>query len=403
VVKGLSVAITPLSPHPRPLPLIFFDVRLRLCILLFSLAVVAANHQFAIAQPPAANSSQSGSLIRTRPSLSGSLENNNGKLRLNLTNNAAREFRGVARLSLGSEVEQHEVGQVSLTLPPQETTLLLVTNAAPSGEQYTLLIHDERGALVFYKIAALKRTNDDAPASLITLTPITSAPSKTNTAITTPSPINEAPPTATQVQVQTRLLADESAAGALLVFFELRSPQPIDGTLAITVGKHQERKPARVHRQAHYEFKLPEKLGSDERINYILTAKNGRVLAKGAVELTQLMADDSVTVSDIRTDRAVYEAGETARVTFLLEGKGRQGYRLEVLARDGQGQAFYQEEKQATADELATAPEFVVALSDKIIAPLILEFRIFDLATGLLFDSGEREIPLSKTKPARRP
>lgn len=384
------------------MPFIFFGVRSRFHIRLCLFAVLAANCQFAAAQPSASASGQSAALTRTRPSLSGSLENNNGKLRLNLTNDAAREFRGTARLSLGSEAEQREVGEVPLSLPPQQTTLLLVTNQAPAGEQYTLLIHDERGLLVFYKIAALKRSNDDAPAIAVALTPITTgAPPKTSIAITTPSATDEAGRGA--VQVQTRLLADDLAVGAFLISFELGSPQPIDGTLAITVGKHHESKPVHVHRQAHYKFKLPEKLASDELINYILTAKNGRVLAKGAVELAQLMADDAVTVSDIRTDRAAYEAGETARVTVLLEGKGRQGYRLEVLVRDGQGQAFFREERQAAASETASSPEFAVALSDKISAPLVFEFRVFDPPTRLLFDSGEREIVFNKAKPARRP
>lgn len=375
----------------------------RFCILLFSLAAVAANHQFAAAQPPAPNASQPSALIRTRPSLTGSLENNHGKLRLNLTNNAAREFRGTARLSLGSAAEQRELGQVALALPPQETTLLWLTNVAPAGEQYTLLIHDERSTLVFYKIASLKRINDDAPAIAVTLTPVTTgAAPKTPAVISSPGAADEAVRLATQIQVQARLLADEATAGGLLISFELRSPQAIDGTLAITVGKHQERKPARVHRQAHYEFKLPEKLES-ERIGYTLIAKNGRVLAKGEVDLAQLMADDAVTVSDIRTDRATYEAGETARLTVLLEGKARQGYRLEVLARDSQGQVFFREEKQAAGGETVNAPEFTVALANNVVPPLAFEFKIFDPGTGLLFDSGEREIPFTKAKPPRRP
>lgn len=399
-VERTSASSGRLPFHTCQMPLIFFGVRLGFHIRLCLFAVVAATCQFAAAQSSASASGQSEA--PTRPSLSGSLENNNGQLRLNLTNNAAREFRGTARLSLGSEAEQREVGQVPLSLPPQQTTLLLITNQAPAGEQYTLLIHDARNLLVFYKIAALKRSQDDAPTIAVALTPITTgAPPKANTAITTPSATDEAGRGA--VQVQTRLLADELAVGAFLVSFELSSPQPIDGTLAITVGKHHESKPARVHRQAHYKFKLPEKLASEELINYTLTAKNGRVLAKGAVELAQLMADDSVTVSDIRTDRAAYEAGETARVTVLLEGKGRHGYRLEVLVRDGQGQAFFRAERQAAASETANSPEFAVALSDKISAPLVFEFKVFDPATRLLFDSGEREIVFNKAQPARRP
>lgn len=382
-----------------------FGVRSRLYIFLLAFAAVAANCQFAAAQPPvAANSGQRDALIRTRPSLTGSLENNNGKLRLNLSNNAPREFRGTARLSLGSEADQRELGQVAITLPPQETKLLLLSNAAPAGEQYTLLIHDERGTLVFYKIAPLQRISDDTPAMAVTLLPVTTRASQ-NTAVASaaPSAADEELRQAAQVHVQARLLADEAAAGSFLVSFELRSPQPVDdATLTVTAGKTQERKRASFNRQAHYEFKLPKDL-ENERIGYTLTTKQGRVLANGEVDLAQLMADDAVTVSDIRTDRATYEAGATARLTVLLEGKARQGYRLEVLARDHQNQVFFRAEKQAARSEPANLPEFSVTLPGSVAAPLIFEFKIFDVATGLLFDSGEREIPFSPAKLPSRP
>ena len=113
--------------------------------------------------------------------LSGRIENNNGKLRLVLSNGSPQEFRGTCRISLGGDGNQKEIGQVELTLPPQETVLLQVSNVPPSGDQYTMAIFDQKGARRFFKIAPLGRVTDPTPAVAITLTPIQQQRPKTNT------------------------------------------------------------------------------------------------------------------------------------------------------------------------------------------------------------------------------
>src|SRR5262249_7073241 len=97
------------------------------------------------------------------------------------------------------------------------------------------------------------------------------------------------------------------------------------------------------------------------------------------------------------------EPGESARITLLLEGKSRHGFRLEVSAKDGQSQPIFREQKVVGADEKADSLEFAVSIPAGASAPVIFEVKIFDSETGLLFDSGERQIPMINAKPPRRP
>src|SRR5205823_6291265 len=105
-------------------------------------------------------------------SLTGWADNNDGRLRLVLTNNSPQPFRGSCRISLGSDGDQKEIGQVALALPPQQTTLLQLSNVTPSGQQYTLAIYDQKGARRFFKIAPLRSVSDSTPAIAVSLSPI---------------------------------------------------------------------------------------------------------------------------------------------------------------------------------------------------------------------------------------
>ena len=167
--------------------------------------------------------------------------------------------------------------------------------------------------------------------------------------------------------------------------------------MSITVGKFKDRKPVSIKQKLTVEFKLPEQLDS-ELIGYELTARNGRVIAKGELEIGQLMAEDAVSVTDIRTDRAAYEAGETVQVTVLLEGKSPNGFRLEARARDNQNQVIFQDQHQSGANDQINSHSFTVTLPRALAAPVIFEFKIYDKETGMLFDSGEREIPVKDAK-----
>lgn len=351
------------------------------------------------------------SIAQPRTQLQAKLENNDGKLRLNLTNNAAQEFRGVVRISLGSDTEQREIGELALQLAPQDITLLTLANASPSGQQYTLTIYDQKGALVIYKVSTIQRVSDTTPSRTVQLIPSkTLRPARANTAnaplgnpsrnqVETPTEVSvtdEAARLASSVQVQAHLLAGTETPESFAVAFELSSQRPFyNATLAISVGKHKDSKPTSVNRTTHVEFKLPGHLETD-RIAYVLNQKDGRILAKGEIQISQLMAEDTITVADIRTDRASYELGQLARVTVVLDGKSRNGYRLEVQAKDGQGLSFFSDQRQVSAEDTTKLHEFTITLATNASTPLTFEFRIFDLATGLLFDSGERTIPLTE-------
>jgi len=343
------------------------------------------------------------------------MENNDGRLRLVLTNDSHQQFRGSCRISLGSEGNQKEIGQVELALPPQATTILQLNNITPSGQQYTLAIHDQKGARRFFKMAPLRQTADPTPAIAVAVIPIQTLPPRTNTTLLAASnssssikaenDSDETTQAAAPIQVRARLLANGDAADTFLLSFEFRSARPVNGAkIAIVAGKIKDEKRVNIPQslQSQLDFKLPEQLEA-EQISYTLTGKDGRVLAKGELDLQQLMSDGIVTVSDIRTDRSSYEPGESAQITILLQGKSSHGYRLEVSAKDGQTQTIFRDQKVIGAEDKADSLEFTIAIPNNVSAPVFIEFKIFDAETGLLFDSGEREIMTNNTKSPRRP
>ena len=349
-------------------------------------------------------------LIYQSPVLAGWVENNDGKLRLVLTNNSPQQFRGICRLSLGSDNDQKEIGQVMLMLPPQETTLLQLNNIIPSGQQYTLAIYDQKGVRRFFKIAPLRQISDPTPAQSVVVTPIPqSKPSQaksiallqpvSNLSSAAASETEEIIRATSQVQVQARLLASEDSSAIFVLSLDLRTQRPIkDAKIAIAAGKIKANKLVSVYSQAQIEFKLPEQLEA-EQISYTMTSKDGRVLAKGELDLQQLMTDGVVVAKDIRTDRSSYSPGESARITLLLEGKSLHGFRLEVSAKDGQSQTIFRDQKTIAADDKADSQEFTISIPANASTPIFFEFKIFDSESGLLFDSGEREIPMNTKTP----
>jgi len=80
------------------------------CILLLLVSAFAAEPQFVFAEPVSPRATLQVS------SLTGSAENNDGRLRLVLTNNSPQQFRGICTISLGSDGDQREIGQVTLML-----------------------------------------------------------------------------------------------------------------------------------------------------------------------------------------------------------------------------------------------------------------------------------------------
>lgn len=340
-----------------------------------------------------------------RFSINGSIENNDGKLRLVLTNNSPKVFRGIARIGLGNSDEQKEIGEVSIALPQKDVSLLQINGVAPSGDHYTLAIYDQSGGRLFFRIAPLRQISDSTPAVAVAITPTQQPRSQAGSstslaaAVSKPNLADEFAAAATQVQVKTRLLASEDGGDSFTLFFELRSQKPINtAILEIAAAKLKEQKKISINLQSNVNFKLPDSLETD-KVSYTLTDKEGRILAKGELNLQKLMDDDSVTVSDIRTDRPSYQSGETVRMTALLDGKSQSGYRFEVSVRDGQSQIIFRDQKVIGKDESFNSMDFSFNLPNSVSTPVVFEFRIFDAETGLLFDSGEREIPMAPAKP----
>ncbi len=375
---------------------------------LLLLTVFAAGTQPASAKHH--NQDNSDSIVKTRPSLSGVIENNRGQIRLNLINNSSREFRGAGVIGIGSSAEQPEIGQLPLTLPPQEIVILQLSGVASAGSQFSLKLFDQTGALVYFKIAPIKNVSDSTPAILVTLSPVSKRGSATVPSVkpalslpedTLPANNPNGAMAMAEVTIKGRLLAGQSENDPFILAFEMTAIRPVyDATLSITLGRHKDSQPVSVKRNLTVEFKLPDQLDS-ERISYEMTAKNGRVIVKGELGLDQLMAEDFGAVADIRTDKPSYDPGDSVNVTVQLEGKSPHGYRLEALVKDGQGVVFFRDQYQATADNQPNTPGFTITLPRETTSPIVLEFKLFDAETGLLFDSGEREIPVNNAK--RRP
>jgi hypothetical protein len=381
-------------------------------LLLLFVAIATGSH-LVIAQ-----SSNSHLIQEQSAALAGVIENNHGRLRINLTNNSPREFRGTARISLGSDSEQKEIGQVELVVPAQETRIFKLTSVTASGSHFTLAIYHQKGVLVLYQIAPIKSVSDSMPETAVILTPLTGTSHRPNSV---PEVNNVSLPASTtgknnhhhpgsnivaEALVQARLVADEGETDSFLIAFELSSQQPVkDATLAIKNGQFNDSKPLSLPgngRQAVIKFKLPDQL-ENEQISYELANQEGRLLAKGELNLEQLIAGDSVTVLDIRTDRQSYDPGDSAKLIILLEGKSPRGYRIEVSAKDGRGKVFFRDQKQVVADHQTMTQEFDIALPSDLSSPVHFEFKIYDGETKLLFDSGEREISINQAKSSSRP
>lgn len=370
----------------------------RFHILLLFLIALATGSQSALAK------------TQTHIALSGAIENNNGRLRLNLTNNSSREFRGAAIIGIGNDSEQREIGQLELSLSSHETRLLQFSGVAASGNQFSIRIFDLNGALVFYKIAPIKNVSDPTPGIVVTLNPVPTSKRKTATALSGQSsaisatPVinrDDAAPVIAEVTINSRLLAGQSETDPFILAFEMTAPRPIQAaTLSVSSGKFKDQKPVSIKQNLTVEFKLPDQLDS-ERISYELTAKNGRVIAKGELDIEKLMAEDVVTVTEIRTDKASYESGDQVQLTVLLEGKSPNGFRLEAQTRDGDGNIIFQDQIQSGPNNPINTQAFVLTLARELTAPVIFEFKIYDNGTGLMSDSGEREIPVKDAK--RRP
>jgi hypothetical protein len=101
-----------------------------------------------------------------RPVVDGSVESVGGRLRVSLTNtDSAREFRGVAQISIDATNRQSEVSRFEFTLAPQESRLFPLDSQGAAGDQYTLSIYERAGTLILLKNAPINRGAEAEPAA----------------------------------------------------------------------------------------------------------------------------------------------------------------------------------------------------------------------------------------------
>ena len=331
--------------------------------------------------------------FRSAAPLVASLENHNGQYLLNLTNNTERELRGSARLSLGADGAQVEAGQLPIVIPANETKLYLLKGLSVNGEHYTLRLYDGNGALLFYKIAAVRRVSDGVVTQAET---VALSGSSKPAAIAAPSvtPAVSQPVTESDIQVKTRIAAGAQPDDPFIIAFELAGQRSLfDATFNVAIGQAKMSKPVSINRQAVVEFNMPAEVG-DGKISYTLLRKDGSVAAQGETSLDKLFTEDVVTVSDIRTDKISYTPGETAKLTIVLEGGSKEGYRLEITAHDAQDEQFFTTTLYGKGGERAGEQPLNLSLPTDSKERVVVKFKLFDTVNGALFDSGERELAI---------
>src|SRR5262249_53177482 len=149
--------------------------------------------------------------------------------------------------------------------------------------------------------------------------------------------------------------------------------------------------------RADLEFKLPETL-SERKLMYALTSTTGQTLARGEVDLDQLIASDAVLVSALTFDRPAYTPGELARAIIELQGDAPRGYRLELTVKDSSGNLLLKDERRGSNVGGKSRQEFSLELPREVKGPVVVAYQVFGGQTSALFDSGARAIVLNEAQ-----
>jgi hypothetical protein len=333
--------------------------------------------------------------FRSAAAMAVTLENRNGQYLLSFTNNTEHELRGYARLSLGTDGAQSEMGQLPVLIPANETKLYLLKGLTVRGEFYTLRLYNSNQAMLFYKMTTVRRVSDGVPAQAEAVILNGHSQSITNSTPTIAPAVVPAvsQPAPDEIQVKIRLAAGAQPNDPLVVAFEISSQRSLfDATLQMALGSTKATKPVSINRQAIVEFNAPPEVG-DGKLTYALLRKDGSVAVQGETSLDKLFSDDVITVSDIRTDKTGYAPGETARLTIVLEGHAPEGYRLEITAHDAQDNQFFSTVLYGKED-MREQP-LLLSLANDAAERVVLKFKLYDASNNALFDSGEREITVN--------
>ncbi len=365
-----------------------------MAMLVFSPPIVTAQQPTSGLTDPVTRPRQvlADQIYLSPPALSGHIETANGQYRINLVNlDPSRVVRGYAVINLGPVEQQTEAIKLRFTLSPQEGMLYPLWPLAVTGDYYTLMIYDLRGVMIFQKIAPVRHGND---ANWAVAAPVSTIVGPRLIA-TSPAPNPEA-----EIKVQAKLAGGESENEPFYLALDLSAPRPIIGAGITVTGKGiNQRKVADIKGTALIKFKLPDDL-PEQKLSYLITDATGRLLARGEADLHTLLADDYVSVSEVKPDRQAYAPGDQAKLSVNLQGSSPNGYRLEVLAKDSKGTIFFRDLRKSEAGGDSPALEFTLALPRETSGTVTFSYKVFDAKTGKLFDSGDTEITVTESKGA---
>ena len=306
--------------------------------------------------------------------LTASVERLGEKLYLQLTNTSeTREFRGAAQIVLSGGANSAESVRLELEVGAGKTRIFPFKATTEGSDHYSLTIHNLEGALLFYQDAPIKQTSRESLKNQ-------------------PSATQLARPAGEELRVQPRLAAKTETAPRVLTF-ELKSPSTIpDASLTISAKDFKQHQAVSIRKSAQVEFKLPDEL-KETAMTYTLTDATGRVRASGEFDLDQLLQADSIIVTGVNLDKPSYAPGESARISFQLQGQTPRGYRLDVLLKDGD-RVLYKDQRRNVVHNTQTRVDFVIELPSEQ-KTVIFEYSFVGVQTGRQLAAGIREISVS--------
>jgi hypothetical protein len=358
----------------------------------FSATLLSAIAMVPIANAPALVQAQAmapGGPGQRSTTIIGEIERVGPQFQLVLTNQSDEQaFQGAASVGVVSSASVPI--QIVVTLAPGETRRIPLALSASTNDQYSLKLMTQTGVLVLYKISTIKASVGSDRKSI---------PGR---AATSPKDGSSKEPLDLKVSARlTRGLASRNAElptvdtdEPFLLTLEIESPAPMkNASLTLEGRDFQRRQDITMQARAELEFKLPETL-RERKLHYALTTEAGRRLASGEIDLDQLTAAESVSVGALTFDRPTYAPGESARAVFEIQGDASNGYRLEVTAKDGEGNLLLKTERRGSNSAGKSRQEFLLEIPREAKGPIILAYQVFGGQTGSLFDSGERGIIL---------
>jgi hypothetical protein len=363
-------------------------------ILLAATAVPPSIQAQSIGQQSTGQAQSTGASGKRSPEITGEVERAGAQVQLVLTNMSdARAFQGAAKISVGLSADAPI--ELAVNLGPNETRsfpLPASQISGASGAEYSLVVYNQARSPVLYKIAKIKTSagNERAPAPKLS-----PAPRKTSGELTVTPKL-------------TRGLASRDAeiptpdqVEPYILTFEIESGTPIkDAGFSLSARDFQRRQSITIDGRADIEFKLPESL-SERKLSYTLASSAGRTLASGEIDLDQLSAADAVSVGALTFDQPSYAPGESARATVEILGDAKRGYRMEFTVKDGAGNFLLKDERRGSNDAGKSKQEFTIEIPREPLGPIMVDYRVFGGQTGVMFDSGSREIIIKEAQEAK--